>query len=97
MRTAEHTLDLTLAGKLSATSRQTGLMGVLKFAWRMLRNRKAIGSLNDLDDHQLLDIGLCRAEVRDALAVSLFEDAGANLTRAARNRANMLYRNARLD
>lgn len=97
MRTTDHTLDLTLTGKLSATPRQTGLTGVLKSVWRRLQNRKAIGSLHDLDDHQLLDIGLCREEVREALTSSFFDDPGRHLTRASRNRTNMFYRSARLD
>lgn len=97
MRTTDHTLDLTLTGKLSATSRQTGLTGVLKSVWRRLRNRKAIGRLHDLDDHQLLDIGLCREEVREALTSSFFDDPGRHLTRVSRNRTNTFYRSARLD
>ncbi|MCV9962954.1 DUF1127 domain-containing protein [Pararhizobium sp. BT-229] len=97
MRTTDHTLDLTLTGKLSATSRQTGLTGVLKSVWRLMRNRNAIGSLHDLDDHQLLDMGLCRHEVREALTSSFFDDPGRHLTQAARNRTNTFYRNARLD
>jgi uncharacterized protein YjiS (DUF1127 family) len=97
MRTTDHTLDLTLTGKLSATPRQAGLTGVLKSVWRLLRNRKAIGSLDDLDDHQLLDMGLCRHEVREALTSSFFQDPGRHLTQAARNRSNRFYRNARRD
>jgi len=97
MRTTEHTLDLTLTGKLSATPRQTGLTGVLKSVWRLLRNRNAIGSLQDLDDHQLLDMGLCRHEIREALTSSFFEDPGRHLTQVSRSRANTFYRNARND
>ncbi|MCW0000555.1 DUF1127 domain-containing protein [Pararhizobium sp. YC-54] len=97
MRTTNHALDLTLTGKLSATSRQTGLMGVLMSVWRQFRNRNAIGNLRDLDDHQLLDMGLCRDEVREALTSSFFDDPGRHLTQASRNRANTFYRNTRLD
>ncbi len=97
MRTTDHTLDLTLTGKLSATPRQAGLTDVLKSVWRLLRNRKAIGSLDDLDDHQLLDMGLCRHEVREALTSSFFQDPGRHLTQAARNRTSTFYRNARRD
>jgi len=97
MRTTDLTLDLTLTGARSAPSRQTGLVGVLKSVWRQLRNRKAIGSLHDLDDHQLLDMGLCRHEVREALTSAFFEDPGRHLTQAARHRANTFYRNARRD
>jgi uncharacterized protein YjiS (DUF1127 family) len=97
MRTTDHALDLTLAGKLSATSRQTGLTGVLMSVWRQLRNRNAIGSLQDLDDHQLLDMGLCRHEVRQAMTSPFFDDPGRHLTQASRDRANTFYRKARLD
>ncbi len=96
MRTTDHALDLTLAGKLSAP-RQTGLMGVLLSVWRQLRSRNSIGRLQDLDDHQLLDMGLCRHEVREALTSSFFDDPGRHLTQASRNRANTFYRNARHD
>jgi len=97
MRTTDHALDLTLGGKLSVTSRQTGLMGVLLSVWRQLRSRNSIGRLQDLDDHQLLDMGLCRHEVREALTSSFFDDPGRHLTQASRNRANTFYRNARQD
>jgi uncharacterized protein YjiS (DUF1127 family) len=97
MRTTDHALDLTLAGKLSAPSRQTGLMGVLLSVWRQLRNRNAIGSLQDLDDHQLLDMGLSRHEVREAMTSPFFDDPGRHLTQASRDRANTFYRKARLD
>lgn len=97
MRTTDHTLDLTLTGRLSATSRQTGIVAVLKSVWRRMLNRNAIGSLHDLDDHQLLDMGLSRHEVREALTSSFFDDPGRQLTHAARNRTTAFYRNARRD
>ncbi|HTO34069.1 MAG TPA: DUF1127 domain-containing protein [Pararhizobium sp.] len=97
MRTTDSTLDLSLTGKLTAASRLTGLTGVMKSVWRLLRNRNAIGRLDDLDDHQLLDMGLSRHEVREALTSSFFEDPGRHLTAASRNRANIFYRNARKD
>lgn len=97
MRTTDYTLDLTLAGKLSATSRQTGLIGVIMSVWRQLQNRRAVGNLNDLDEHQLLDIGLCRHEVREALASPFFEDPAHHLMRVSRNRTNGFYRNLRRD
>lgn len=97
MRTTDHALDLTLTGSLSSTSRQTGFVAMVKSVWRRLQNRNAIGSLDDLDDHQLLDMGLCRHEVREALTSSFFDDHGRQLTHAARNRANAFYRDARRD
>ncbi len=97
MRTTDSTLDLTLTGKLTAASRLAGLTGVMTSVWRLLRNRSAIGRLDDLDDHQLLDMGLSRHEVREALTSSFFDDPGRHLTQASRNRANIFYRNARQD
>ncbi|KQY20004.1 DUF1127 domain-containing protein [Rhizobium sp. Root482] len=95
MRTTECTLDITLAGMRPAAARQTGFAGALKTVWRLMRNRSAIGSLQDLDDHQLLDIGLRREDVRDALTSPFLENPGSHLTQAARNRANNYYRSAR--
>ncbi|WP_275789149.1 DUF1127 domain-containing protein [Pararhizobium gei] len=97
MRTADTTLDLTLAGTLAAAPRQTALIGVLTSVWHALRNRRAIGRLEDLDDRQLLDLGLCRDELREALDLSLFGEPGRQLMQASRNRANSYYRSARRD
>ncbi|OJF90346.1 DUF1127 domain-containing protein [Pararhizobium antarcticum] len=97
MRTTDLTLDRTLTGVQSTPSRKTGLMGVLKSVLLQFRNRQAIGSLNDLDDHQLLDMGLSRHEVREALTSAFFDDPGRHLTQAARHRTNTFYRNARRD
>ena len=95
MRASEYTLDTTLAGARSAAARQTGFVGVLKMVWRLFQNRNAIGSLHDLDDHQLFDMGLRREDIREALTSSFFENPGRHLTLAARNRANNYYRDAR--
>lgn len=97
MRTTDYTLGTTLTGKLAVPSRLSGVAGVFKMVWRQLQNRQAIGDLNDLDDHQLFDIGLQREEVREALSTSFFDDPGRHLTVASRNRTNSFYRKLRRD
>ena len=95
MRTTD-VLDLTLAGK-PCVSRPSGFMGTLTTLWRLVRNRHSIGSLHDLDDHQLLDMGLRREDLREALTSSFFDDPARHLTQVARNRTNGFYRNLRRD
>jgi uncharacterized protein YjiS (DUF1127 family) len=41
---------------------------------RILRHRREISKLAELDDHHLKDIGLTRTDVSGALAVSLLDD-----------------------
>jgi uncharacterized protein YjiS (DUF1127 family) len=63
-------------------------LSVIVSAWRSLRNRAAINELLELDDDQLLDIGLTRADVQDAFVTSsFFEDPSGYLWRSARRRA----------
>jgi uncharacterized protein YjiS (DUF1127 family) len=66
-------------------------------AWRMLRNRKEINGLNEMDDSQLADIGLTRADLRHALLTSsLFEDPSASLSQSARRSArSSIFRSLR--
>lgn len=98
MRTTEHALDLDLAaGKPSLASRTAGAIGVLTAVWRLYRNRCQIARLHDLDDRQLLDMGLKREDLREAMTSSFFENPGSSLTRASRNRANLFYKGVRHD
>src|SRR6478672_7412290 len=63
-------------------------LSVIVSAWRSFRNRAAINQLLELDDNQLLDIGLTRADVQDAFVTSsLLEDPSGCLSRSARRRA----------
>ncbi|PYE46494.1 uncharacterized protein DUF1127 [Rhizobium sp. PP-WC-2G-219] len=94
MRTPDTALDLTLAGK-PAVLRLSALTQGLMTVWRLLKNRRATGHLHDLDDRQLADIGLSRNDVRDATMSAFFEDPSRHLTRAARERVNHYYRDAR--
>ena len=54
---------------------------------RAWRSRRTLRRLGEFEDHQLLDIGLCRADVREAVTSSFFSDSGLHLTIAARERA----------
>ena len=98
MRTTQHALDLDLvAGTQSYASRGVGVTGMLTSVWQLLRNRYAIGRLNDLDDRQLLDMGLKREDVREAITSPFFDNPASYLTRASRNRASLFYKGARHD
>ncbi|WEX78127.1 DUF1127 domain-containing protein [Sinorhizobium numidicum] len=98
MRTTQHALDLDLvAGKQPLVSRTAGVVGVLTAIWRLFRNRYQIARLHDLDDRQLLDMGLRREDVHEALTSSFFDNPGSYLTRASRNRANLFFRGVRHD
>ncbi|ASY61838.1 hypothetical protein SJ05684_c03720 [Sinorhizobium sojae CCBAU 05684] len=96
MRTTEHALDL-VAGKPTLVSRAAGIVGVLTAVWRQHRSRRQIARLHDLDDRQLLDMGLKRQDLNEALTSAFFEDPSSYLTRASRNRANLFYRGMRHD
>jgi uncharacterized protein YjiS (DUF1127 family) len=88
MRTHEQTLELD-CGKLAPTFMQRLMAGLapLATALRMVRNRSQVNGLHDLDDYQLQDIGLTRADVTSAfLASTFFEDPSEHLTQAAKRR-----------
>ncbi|MBK5565365.1 DUF1127 domain-containing protein [Ensifer sp. 2YAB10] len=98
MRTTQHVLDLDLvAGKQSYAPRTVGVVAMLTSVWRQLRNRYAISRLNDMDDRQLLDMGLKREDVREAITSPFFENPASYLTRASRNRASLFYKGTRHD
>ncbi|AUX75374.1 MULTISPECIES: DUF1127 domain-containing protein [Sinorhizobium] len=98
MRTTQHALDLDLAaGKPSLASRSATVIGVLTGVWRLYQDRRQIARLHDLDDRQLLDMGLKREDLHEAMTSSFFDSPGCFLTRASRNRANLFYRGVRHD
>ena len=66
MRTTDYTFGPTLAGKAAAASRRNGLVALVSMVWRAMRNRHALMRLDELDDRRLLDLGLCREDVRSA-------------------------------
>ncbi|MDR9758523.1 DUF1127 domain-containing protein [Rhizobium redzepovicii] len=76
-------------GKLVPTLFQRLVAGLapLVSLFRGFRNRMEINTLHDLNDSQLRDIGLSRADLTSAfLASTFFEDPSEHLTRSARNR-----------
>ncbi|EJB04070.1 MULTISPECIES: DUF1127 domain-containing protein [Rhizobium] len=76
-------------GKLAPTLFQRLVAGLtpLVSLFRGFRNRMEINTLHDLNDSQLRDIGLSRADLTSAfLASTFFEDPSEHLTRSARNR-----------
>ena len=78
----------------SFLARLRGLASRFVRAWH---NRRAINRLNELDDHQLFDMGLARNDVQGVRAASYFTDAGLHLTIAARERARRHLRSGRVD
>ncbi|WP_457582391.1 DUF1127 domain-containing protein [Ensifer canadensis] len=98
MRTTDHVLDLDLvAGKQSYASGAAGVIGVMTAAWRLFRNRCQIARLNELDDRQLLDMGLRREDVHEAITSPFFDNPASYLTRASRNRVSLFYKGIRHD
>lgn len=98
MRMTDHQIDLDLT--VSLPRRPNLVARVRTSAVRFVRtwlNRSAINRLQDLDDYQLLDIGLRREDIRDALASTYLADPGLHLTIAARERARKHLRSGRLD
>lgn len=89
MSTTEHSLSSKLAHQsLPVAARVTATFAMLASVCRVLRHRMEVNRLQDLDDNQLRDIGLTRAELNSALlGSSFFEDPSAHLTRSARRRA----------
>ncbi|MDC9832354.1 MULTISPECIES: DUF1127 domain-containing protein [Rhizobium] len=88
MRMTDRTLELD-CGKPTPTFSQRLAAGLAPLAslFRVFRNRMEINALHDLNDTQLRDIGLTRADLTSAfLASTFFEDPSDHLTRSARNR-----------
>ena len=98
MRMIDRRLEIDgLAQRRPASSLYARLRGgVLGFV-RAWQNRRVVNRLNELDDHQLFDMGLCRNDVKDVRAASYFSDAGLHLTNAARERARRHLRSGRTD
>lgn len=98
MRMIDRHIDLDLAA--SQPPRPTLAARLQKSAIRLFRtwlNRSAVNRLQDLDDYQLLDIGLRRDDIREAMTSAYFADPGLHLTLAARERARRHLRSGYLD
>ena len=99
MRTAERMIELDIAEpRLGLRARLVDAITHANSVWRAMRNRHAANRLVDLDDFQLRDIGLNRADVQLILQSSGFaDDPSQHLSRAARNRARRALRGQPLD
>ena len=94
MSTTQRTIDL---GHAKARLSPASLFGFAARAaaslWRVLHNRRDISRLNDLEDAQLMDMGLTRADLDAALSTSrFFEDPSGHLTQSARRRMRSNFR-----
>jgi uncharacterized protein YjiS (DUF1127 family) len=75
---------------LPLTARLTLAFERMAKVWRGYRNRREINYLHELNDSQLMDIGLTRHDLKSALTTStLFEDPSCHLSNSARRRARL--------
>ena len=95
MRTTDRILELDCTQTTTTFSpRLVNVYAWLASVVRAFRNRMEVNRLHDLDDNQLKDIGLSRADLTSAFRAStFFEDPSDDLARVARNRGrNALLR-----
>jgi len=74
MTAFQKTSARTVSGSPLTAAVWRGLSNAVAFAVTVIRNRAAVRSLGDLDDYLLADIGLTRADLREAIAVPLTDD-----------------------
>ena len=88
MRTTDRILELDCSQTTMTFSRRLANgFATLASVLRVFRNRMEINRLQELDDNQLKDIGLSRADLTSAfLASTFFEDPSDHLTRTVGNR-----------
>ena len=91
MRTNERTLYPGL-GQMVAGLRNVTVSGILKALVRAVLNRRDLHRLRELDDAQLLDIGLTRHDIDRAFTSTFFENAFTDLRQSARGRARRMER-----
>jgi uncharacterized protein YjiS (DUF1127 family) len=91
MRTIDQTLHLGHAKpSLPLTARLTLAFEKMASVWRAYSNRREINYLHELNDSQLMDIGLTRQDLASALTTStFFEDPSCQLSNSARHRARL--------
>jgi uncharacterized protein YjiS (DUF1127 family) len=95
MRTTDRILELDCNQASTTFVQRLGYaFAPLASVLRVFRNRMELNRLHELDDNQLKDIGLSRADLTSAFLTStFFEDPSDHLTRSARNRArNSMFR-----
>ncbi len=64
----------TSSGVLILSGFGRSLKNAIAVAFTVIRNRAAVKSLGDLDDYMLADIGLTRADLREAASVPIHHD-----------------------
>ncbi len=69
----------TLSGFSILAAFVRGVQNATAVALTVIRNRAAVKSLGDLDDYLLADIGLTRADLREAASVPLHLDPTLSL------------------
>ena len=82
--TMERAFSGTIAGPLGRMA--AGAARVFRQLARAWESRRAMRDLGAFDDRMLADVGLNRADLRDALAAPLWSDPTAVLTRRRRER-----------
>ncbi len=78
--------ELVAALCLSAIGVAAKGLNSVKTIGRVMERRQVMADLAHLDDHMLRDIGVTRADVRDAVAAPLFEDPTQLLVLRAKER-----------
>lgn len=78
--------ELVAALCLSAIGVAAKGLDSVKTIGRVMERRQMMADLAHLDDHMLRDIGVTRADVRDAVAAPLFEDPTQLLVLRAKER-----------
>ena len=92
MRTTDRLLSTSVPQSPAFTARVMSVLTAMLSVCRVFRNRLQINQLHELDDNQLRDIGLTRADLESALASSaFFEDPSSHLTLSARRRARVAF------
>lgn len=91
MRTTQRTFSPALT-RTATTVRQQGLRALVNVVVRAVKARLELNRLQELDDHQLLDIGLTRHDLARAGTSTFFEDPIADLACSARARARRMER-----
>jgi uncharacterized protein YjiS (DUF1127 family) len=95
MRTTDRILELECSQTTTTFFRRLANgFATVASVLRVYRNRMELNRLHELDEKQLRDIGLDRADLTSAfLASTFFEDPSDHLTRTARNRGrNSIFR-----
>ncbi len=91
MRTTQRTLSPALT-RTATTVRQQGPWALVNVVVRAVKARLQLNRLHELDDYQLLDIGLTRQDLVRASTSTFFEDPITDLACSARARARRMER-----